>query len=134
MISALLGRFAPYIILVLGLAVVGSGVASWVLSARLDAATERADRVQAERDAAAAASLKFEENARRAAEAQRVLNQDLVVLRGKYEKLSVTLRKIDNDGCLDRNHPVDIGGLLADGDSGAGKSTSPAVVRPTPGP
>ncbi len=133
MISALLGRFAPYIIVVLGLAVVGAGVTAWVQSARLEAAQQEAMRVAGERDAAVAAAAKFESDARRAANAERVLKIDLAKLRGQYENLSSKLRAVGDDGCLDREHPASVGGLFSDDDQGAGDAANPGVPGTAPG-
>lgn len=114
MISALFARFAPYMVATLGVAVVVVGLTAWGQSARLEAAQQESLRIQGERDAALGANEKLAEAAKREAWAAAELTRSLQKLRGQYEELSANLRAVSDDGCLDRNHPADVGRLFVD--------------------
>ena len=97
-----------------------------VQTLRLKAANESIERITAERDAAVSANGEFAAMAERAANAARKHLAQIEQLRAHYERRLANVRKIPDDGCLDRALPADVLSLLRAGDSGAGDTYCPA--------
>lgn len=117
----------PYIVGVLGLAVLAAGAAGYVQTLRLEAAQARAVRFEGERDSALKANEHLVEETKRANDAQKQLQQERDKFRGKYEEASKQLRAGPDDGCRRRHLPTDIRRLLvgAEGGDGAGEVPGP---------
>jgi hypothetical protein len=134
--AGLFARAAPYVMAVLGLAVIGSSVTAYVLSARLETAQETVKRVSGERDTAISANEQLVKDAKRHEDAGRELAQQLVMLRGQYEEAERIILAVQDDGCLDRAVPrSSVDGLLnsAPRDRGSGAAAGPGVARAAPG-